>query len=299
MHGMEGGIVHVLITRNSSNPEAVEASVLLTAYLSTQDIQVTMVDALETEGLDPREFDLAVSLGGDGTMLHTAQFAGYESVPILGLNFGHLGFLVNKSDKGVVAAVAAALSGDVVREERTNLRIDVLCDGDDEYLFEASFNDVESLPAGRSLFGLNEAAISRGASGKVIDFSLAVSGEHVADMRADGLVVATATGSTAYALSAGGPLVAPGFGGLIVVPVAPHTLLARALITDKHDVVELQMGENAASREAVLFVDGSAIEYKTPIRRIRIVRGPAPTVMLQYRHESFYRHASDVFFRFR
>ncbi|MBO4365446.1 MAG: NAD(+)/NADH kinase [Eggerthellaceae bacterium] len=288
--------MHILITRNSSSAEAVDASMMLVTYLSSQGMQVSMTDAQDTEGFDPQDFDLVVSLGGDGTMLHTAHFAGVSGLPILGLNFGHLGFLTNRVDDGAVAAVAAALSGDVVREERTNLCIDVLCEGDDEDLFDAAFNEESLMPAGRRFFGLNEGAITRGASGKVVDFELGVSGAHIADMRADGLIIASATGSTAYALSAGGPLVAPGFGGLIVVPVAPHTLLARAIVTNTHDVVEVRMGENRASREAVLFVDGDPITFDEPMRRVRVVRGVAPTVMLQYKHKGFYAHASEVFF---
>ena len=288
--------VHILITRNSSSTEAVDASLLLSAYLSSQDMASTVVDALELDGLDPLDYDMAVSLGGDGTMLNTAHFARYSGLPVLGLNFGHLGFLVNKADDGVVAAVAAALSGDVVRDERTNLRIDVLCEGDSEDAFDHACGPDDELPANRRFFGLNEAAITRGASGKVVDFALSVSGERIANMRADGLIVATATGSTAYALSAGGPLVAPGFGGLIIVPLAPHTLLARAIVTNTNDVAELQLGDNNASREAVLFVDGNLIELDAPIRRVRIVRGPTPTVMLQYKHAGFYAHASEVFF---
>jgi NAD+ kinase len=292
----KAAVLHILVTRNSSSTEAVDASVTLLAYLSSQDIPVTLVDALETDGLDPHDFDLAVSLGGDGTMLQTAHFARESSLPILGLNFGHLGFLVNKADDGVVAAVAAALSGDVVRDERTNLRIDALCEGDDEDLFDASFSEPDLLSDERHFFGLNEGAITRGASGKVIDFELGVSGSHIANMRADGIVVASATGSTAYALSAGGPIVAPGFGGLVAVPVAPHTLLARAIVTNTNDVVEINLGNNDASREAVLFVDGEPIALDAPMRRLRITHGEAPTVMLQYKHIGFYAHASEIFF---
>lgn len=288
--------VRVLITRNSSNSDAVDASLMITAYLNSQDVRVTMLDAQEIEGISPKDFDLAVSLGGDGTMLHTANFARYSGLPILGLNFGHLGFLVNKVEHGVVAAVAAALSGDVVMEKRTNLRVDVLCEGDDEDAFDAGLNDASAMRCDRTFFGLNESAITRGASGKVIDFELNIASEHVADMRGDGLVIATATGSTAYALSAGGPLVAPGFGGLVVVPVAPHTLLARAIVTNSQDVLEANLGDNVASREATLFVDGNLMEFDHSIRKLRVSRGPVPTTVLQYKHEGFYSHASEVFF---
>lgn len=289
--------MHVLITRNSSNDGAVDASLLLIAFLNNQGIDVTMVDARDTGPLDPRDYDLMVALGGDGTMLHAAHFARDTELPILGLNFGHLGFLTNDASGNVVAAVAAALSGDVVRSERTNMRVDVLCEGDDEDAFDAGFLESGLEGAGRRFFGLNEAAVSHGISGRIIDIDLDVSGEHVASMRSDGMVVSTATGSTAYSLSAGGPLVAPGFRGLLVVPLAPHTLVARAVMTDSQDVVELTLGDNSASHETVLYVDGDLVEFERPIHKVRVSTGPARTVMLQYNHEGFYRHCSRVFFR--
>lgn len=289
--------MHVLITRNSSNGKAVDASLLLNAYLATQGIEVTLVDARDTAPLDPHDFDLMVALGGDGTMLHAAHFAHDSGLAILGLNFGHLGFLTNDASDNVVGAVAAALSGDVVRSERTNLRVDVLCDDDDEEAFDTGFLGEGLDGAGRRFFGLNEAAVSHGLSGRIIDIDLGISGDHVASMRSDGMVVATATGSTAYSLSAGGPLVAPGFGGLLVVPLAPHTLVARAILTDSSDVVELKLGDNDASSETVLYVDGDRVEFERPIRRVRVSTGIERTVMLQYNQEGFYRHCSRVFYR--
>ena len=206
--------MRILIVRNNSNSKAVDASLLLATYLATQGADYTLVDSSDLscrgdhEGLNAALADgveMAVVLGGDGTILRTARQIGTSGVPILGVNFGRLGFLANTSDEGVVAVVAAALAGDVVAEQRTNLRIDVVCEGepdpwgDDD---EAAAHDVDD-PA-RTFFALNELAVTRGANGRIIDFSLGISGAHIADMRGDGLVVATATGSTAYALSAGG-----------------------------------------------------------------------------------------------
>jgi len=288
--------MRILIVRNDSNAGAVDAALMLGAYLGSQDISFTSANSYDLDEYSSESFDLAVALGGDGTMLRTAHLVGTTGIPILGLNFGHLGFLANRIDGGVIPTMAAALADETVREERTNLRIDVLCEGDGGEGFETAGGDAEAGPNSRSFFALNEMALTRGSSGRIIDFDLKIAGAHVADMRGDGLIAASATGSTAYALSAGGPLVAPGFKGLVVVPVAPHTLLARAVVTDPNDVVEISMGEGAASREAVLFVDGSPVEFDAPIARIKVSRGSAPTVLLRYRHEGFYAHASKVFF---
>ena len=115
-------------------------------------------------------------------------------------------------------------------------------------------------------------------------------------MRGDGLVVATATGSTAYALSAGGPLVSPGFAGLVAVPLAPLTLHSRAIVTASNDVVEMDLSHNADTREATLFVDGELLEFERPVRRVYVRRGDTPTVLLRYQREGFYEHAARVFF---
>ena len=298
--------MHILIVRNNSNSQAVDASLLLATYLATQGLEYTLVDSSDLscrcdhEGVNAAlaaGVAMTVVLGGDGTILRTARQIGTSGVPILGINFGRLGFLANSSDDGVSAIVSSALAGDVVAEQRTNLRIDVVCAGevdpwDDDS--DAAMADVDD-PA-RSFFALNELAVTRGANGRIIDFGLSISGDHIADMRGDGLVVATATGSTAYALSAGGPLVAPGFNGLVAVPLAPHTLHSRAIVTAANDVVEMDLSLNRDPREATLFADGELLTFDAPVKRVYVARGTAPTTLLRYQREGFYEHAAKVFF---
>lgn len=298
--------MHILIVRNNSNSQAVDASLLLATYLATQGLEYTLVDSSDLscrcdhEGVNAAlaaGVAMTVVLGGDGTILRTARQIGTSGVPILGINFGRLGFLANSSDDGVIAIVSSALAGDVVAEQRTNLRIDVVCAGevdpwDDDS--DAAMADVDD-PA-RSFFALNELAVTRGANGRIIDFGLSISGDHIADMRGDGLVVATATGSTAYALSAGGPLVAPGFNGLVAVPLAPHTLHSRAIVTAANDVVEMDLSLNRDPREATLFADGELLTFDAPVKRVCVARGTAPTTLLRYQREGFYEHAAKVFF---
>lgn len=313
--------MRVLMVVNKANAKAHDASLLLAAYLASQEIDCAVFDSRELPpscglGTDAaadarlmQPFDLAVVLGGDGTILRTARAVSEAGTPILGINFGHLGFLANASDAGVVAIVAAALAGDAVAEQRTNLRIDVVCEGDGEGAAAgqgapdacgdpavAEGAAPGGLGGARSFFALNEIAITRGASGHIVDFTLAVSGDHVASMRGDGVVVSTATGSTAYALSAGGPLVAPGYRGLVVVPLAPHTLRSRAIVCEQHDIVEVGLVSDDARSETSLFADGEALSFPRPVERILVRRGEVPTTLLRYRQESFYAQASRVFF---
>ena len=321
--------MNLLIVRNNSNSQAIDASLLLATYLGTQGIDYAVFDSSDLQGLAPnplvsdqlaRGVDMAVVLGGDGTILRTARAVGVSGVPILGINFGRLGFLAHESDDGVVAIVAAALAGETVSERRSNLRVDIVCEGESdpwaspdadvdmasshEEKVSTWFDDDECEgeessqegAGGHTFFALNEAAVTRGANGRIVDFSLSISDVHIAEMRGDGLVVATATGSTAYALSAGGPLVAPGFDGLIAVPIAPHSLRARAMLTSANDVVEMDLSQNAAGREATLFIDGEMAEFSSPIKRMYVRRGAEPTTLLRYKGENFYEYASSVFF---
>lgn len=324
----------ILIVRNNSNPQATDASLLLGAYLGSQGAGYLLVDSAQL-GNDvlrasvraqlPDAVDLAVVLGGDGTILQTAHLLEGADVPVLGINFGRLGFLASGSDAGVVPLVAAALAGEAAVERRTALRVDVVCDGEPDPVEAGELPDVSSScddacraeaaraslddPHGgfgvnrlglcgvRAFYALNELAVTRGAMGRIIEFSLGISGSSVAQMRGDGVVVASATGSTAYALSAGGPLVAPGFQGLVAVPLAPHTLHTRAIVTGESDVVEVALDDRDAFREATLFADGELLLFERPVRRVYVRRSDHPVTLLRCGGGTFYDRASSVFFR--
>ena len=319
--------MRVLVVVNSQSAEANDASLMLATYFQSLNVDyVTYIsDDLPScappagQGLpaevrdDPRfakPFDLAIVLGGDGTILRTARMVATEGTPIMGLNFGHLGFLADSGEAGVIASVAAAMAGEVSVEKRTNLRIDVICDDDYEAAFDelgttfskVQYADVINRPYDpskpqRSFFAMNEMSLARRMSGNIVDFHLAIGGERIASMRADGLVVASPTGSTAYALSAGGPLVSPRHRGIIVVPLNPHTLVSRAMVTSEHDVVEIALDDSRNRSDVALFTDGNRVPLDSPIRRILIRCGDVDTTLLRYKGPSFYRKASDVFFR--
>ncbi len=115
-------------------------------------------------------------------------------------------------------------------------------------------------------------------------------------MRADGMVVATATGSTAYALSAGGPLVSPAFPGLVVVPVAPHTLTSRAICTESADVVDVVLDGQYGEDEVAVFLDGDALPVRGRLHRVRVHAGTRPTELLRLVEVNFYKRIAGVFF---
>lgn len=285
--------MEVLLVPNYSRAQAVEGAQMLTRYLEGQGIDVRWVrdegraplGAVTAEGAD-----LVVSLGGDGTLLRAAALVTYSGVPILGLSYGHLGFLTGAGSDAALQAVERALEGKLHISRRSTLSVTI------------EYNDPEhplaDPPAIRSdIFCLNEVAVTRGTLGNMVEFDVFVSGNHIDRLRADGFVVSTATGSTGYALSAGGPIVTPEFQGMVNVPVAPHTILARAFLTSPQDVVEIALStERPVERE--VFCDGRLMSSPDGWSAMRVIarKGPGDIVLLDDSSQSFYRSVSRVFY---
>ena len=291
--------MRVLFIANKHNAKTVDALFQIAAYCDMQGIEHIELDVSQLpdssfvygpaqladidEALAER-IDLVVTIGGDGTLLHATRLSVVLGAPIAGINFGHLGFLTNTVDEGVIALFATILSGEVIREERINLRVRVTCADDEEG------------QSPREYYAMNEVAAARGAKGNIVDFDFSIAGDHIAHMRGDGLIVATATGSTAYALSAGGPLVGPTFTGMIVAPLAPHTLNARPIVAERNDIIEIDMPDDMQVGDVGLFIDGDTIELDSPIKNVTIMVGPDPTVILSCRKDSFYKQIARTFF---
>jgi NAD+ kinase len=280
--------MRVLLVPHTGNPKAVGAAAELSTWLSARGFEpiLSQADAtavgLSQLGVVPSEFNdigLAVALGGDGTTLRTVHLLGGAEVPLLGVKFGRLGFLSGVSPEHARDAIETALAGEARIERRATLRAEVVMDG----------------RAVGSYLALNEVVVSRGSSGRVVAFDLAVDGHPILRTRADGIVVATATGSTAYALSAGGPAVAPGFGGMVIVPVAAHTLRSRAIVTDPSDVVEITLPEPARA-DACLLVDGDATPCRRLLERVTINRGATDVLLVKLEGRHFYETLASEFF---
>jgi len=176
--------------------------------------------------------DLAVVVGGDGTMLAAARELVKSRVPLVGVNQGRVGFMTDIGHDDMAAGLEAILAGDYSLEERAVL-------------------DAEILRGTKSIMrtiALNEAVVSRGAQGRLIEFGLTIDGEFVYALRGDGIIVATPTGSTAYALSAQGPILHPAVPALAIVPLNPHTLSARPVSVSDRSVIEISVPHAADAR---------------------------------------------------
>jgi NAD+ kinase len=214
--------------------ESVTHVLPLCLFLRERGIEV-VVDVDTAKAIDGRSFpaldrdqlgrmaDLAIVVGGDGTMLSMARALAPHGVPLIGVNLGRLGFLTDVSPQEMFNAVSEILYGQYLTKKRLMLRVALSMSG---------CNMQEA-------FAVNDVVIAKGSTLRLIDFSITINTEFVYTQRADGIIVASPTGSTGYSLSAGGPIVHPGVNALTLVPICPHTLTNRPIVIPGSSVVEI------------------------------------------------------------
>lgn len=278
----------IFLVPNYQKSEAVQSGLTLELWLSRQGYEVAWAaDQKSKIAAEPDidGSDLVISLGGDGTLLRAVRIVGSREIPILGLSYGHLGFLTAASpeERDILPVVADALAGEMHVSRRATIYCDVYSvdERGEEHVISA--------------FGLNDIALTRGPLSDMVEFDISVSGHHIDRLRGDGVVVSTATGSTGYALSAGGPIVSPEYTGLVCVPIAPHTIQARAFLTSPSDIVEVTMSHDRPSVPAIA-VDGRFLTPTGVVERLVSRRGEADVLLLDYGPESFYNSVSRVFY---
>lgn len=219
--------------------------------------------------------ELVVALGGDGTLLRAARVVGNRMTPVVGVNVGSLGFLTEVTIEEMEPALDAILKGKYTWEDRMNLEAVVVRDKKEIQSFNA----------------LNDLVINKGALARVIEMRMTVDGHYVADYTADGLIVSTPTGSTAYSLSAGGPIVNPKMDAIISTPICPHTLAVRPMILAAEQVlvVELWAGHGVNGEpEVKLTVDGQVGFDLVSGDTIRFTRSQQRTRLILSGDRSFY-----------
>ncbi|HVX21738.1 MAG TPA: NAD(+)/NADH kinase [Acidimicrobiales bacterium] len=238
--------------------------------LGDADRAAGQVAAGDLSGADLSGADLAVSLGGDGTFLRLVPLAYAAGVPVLGVNFGRLGYLLEVEPARLWEALTRALEGRVTLERRTVLAVTV--DGE----LTAAAGDDRSLVGddGRRWWvALNEMVTEKTVPGHMVQLSTAIDGERYLSYKADGVLVATPTGSTAYNLSAGGPVVSPAMQGMVLTPVAPHLSIDRSLVLPPEQVVTVTV---EPPRPAVLVVDGREVGRLSPGAEVVCRVAPEP-----------------------
>jgi NAD+ kinase len=250
------GIVHKV-----SSAEASETALFVAQYLGNKGVAVVSDEAQVAESAD-----LVVVLGGDGTLIHAARLLGGRPAPILGVNMGSLGFLTEVPQSEMYAAIDLVLAGKATVSGRMKLRVHLHRAGIEKPLVDAQV--------------LNDVVIGKGALARMAELDTRCSGQFVATYKADGIIVATPTGSTAYSLAANGPILFPTMRAVILSPICPHTLTQRPIVVPDDQNIEIILMNDS---EVYLTLDGQRgmplergdrVQVKQSTHRVLLVQNP-------------------------
>jgi len=263
---------------NPARPEAARTALAVARLAQEHGLRVGFCEgAGDTLGFaDSCTFDqaeLLITVGGDGTLLRAARLAHPRGIPILGVNTGRMGFLTEvEADDGALSALSVVFDGEPQVEERIALHA-----------------RVEGSP--EIYFALNEVVVRRGMQARLAPFGLILDGETVAHLPSDGVIVATPTGSTAYFLSAGGPIIHPAVSTLGIAALMPHTLFARPLLVPSDATIEVTCDGQIA--QANLESDGVVASELHAGDRVVILRAPEPMRFARVRPRAFFARLED------
>lgn len=273
----------VALCLHPERKSAIEAAVRCARWLVDRghEVRLSHEDAVIVDlpglGVDDERLvpglDVAVSLGGDGTMLRTVDLVAGADVPVIGVNLGTLGYLTEVEPDRLEEALERFLAGDHLVEAR--MRMSVVIDAP-----SCAGLDSSTVPA------LNEAVVGKTPTGQIVRVRVIVDGEELTTYAADGIIIATPTGSTAYAWSAGGPIVSPDHAALLLTPVAPHMLFDRSLVLPPTSVIRLEV---ASDRSATLSVDGRNLGLLEEGDAVVCTVAPSPAQLVTFEPRNFLR----------
>lgn len=232
------------------------------AYLESHNA-TSLVEPEDVEGVD-----YVISMGGDGTFLEAANKVGNREIPILGVNMGRLGFLADVLPSEIETTLDHVLRGDYVIENHTVIKL------------EANGETIECNP-----FALNDIAVLKRDSASMISIKAYVNGDFLVNYQADGLIIATPTGSTAYSLSNGGPIIVPQSGSLCITPVAPHSLNIRPIVINDTSVIELEVCSR--SHNFLVAVDGRSMKMAEETR-LTIRKAPYTIKLIKLKSQRYF-----------
>jgi NAD+ kinase len=271
-----------LIGRFSDAPVA-ESALMLLPHLSKRGVRALLPENAPLDAPSdlvlrvPEEeiaerADLVVAIGGDGTLLYAARLVAHRGVPLIGINRGRLGFLTDVLPQDMLASVDAALEDRCERDERALL---------EARLIGANGKTLQAL-------ALNDVVLQKWETGRMLDFETWIDGAYVNTHGGDGIVVASSTGSTAYALSCGGPIVAPHLDALVVAPICPHTLSDRPIVVSGRSVIAIRLIDRPDTRAQVT-CDGVALGELLPGDRLEVHPSARKITLLHPNRFEYYR----------
>lgn len=264
-----------------SDPRIAESVAALLPHLASRGVTVLVSEDAQVssplatrvpEGHFGPRADLVIAIGGDGTLLYAARLVARHGVPLLGVNRGRLGFLTDIMPQDMLASVDAALAGKLSADERPLLAARLTC---------ARGEVAEGL-------ALNDVVMQKHETGRTLDFETRINGQFVNAHGGDGIIVATGTGSTAYALSCGGPIVEPHLPALVIAPICPHTLSDRPIVVSSSAVIEVVLAQRADTQAHVI-CDGAVLGDFTAADRLEVRTDPARVTLLHPAGHDYYR----------
>lgn len=279
--------MQIALFATPNRPRALTIARQVTAWLLHHGHQVRMASALAEASECPACMvvddavvagaDIAIAVGGDGTMLGAVRAAAPHHVPTLGINAGALGFLTELTPNNIEAYLPQVVNGEYAVEPRMMIKA---------HLYR---NDTQV----GECFALNDVVVRQGAKGRLIHLNMSVAGHHLGRFGADGLIVSTPTGSTAYGLSAGGPIVHPVTSAMILVPICPHSLSFRPMVVPAADPVEILCESNQHGDEMMVTADGQEPVTVLPGDRVIVQQAPERALLIKLDLFSFYDRLRD------
>ncbi len=262
-------LVRLLASRSGKPTLSADLAAMLSDEASRRDCVI-----VDTDDRVAEEVDWVIAIGGDGTLLKTARLVGASGVPILGVNSGKLGFMMQTTPDDLNDALER------VFEERYSLDKRLVLQG-------RTGNGTSGDAADDEVFSaLNDIVIDKGSICRVIELGIYINDEYVNDVMADGLIVSTPTGSTAYSLAAGGPILAPDMEAIVVSPICPHTLSNRAMVLAARDRVRVEV--RADHPDLLLTVDGQENVVIQPGSTVELCRADHTVHLIRFTDRSFY-----------
>lgn len=217
--------------------------------------------------------DLVIVVGGDGSLLNAAHAVAESNIPVIGINRGTLGFLTDISPDDFEKAIFAVLQGEYQEEKRFMLNACVQ-------------TETEIRPVG---IALNDIVLYAGEMARMIEFELKIDGNFVYSQRSDGLIMATPTGSTAYALSGGGPILHPSLEAIVLVPMHPHTLTSRPIVINSHSHLELRVAKGKSTLNPGVSCDGQSLITLAPGEKLLVKRQEKPLRLIHPKDHDYYQ----------
>jgi len=237
-----------------------------------QDEWVTSESTARVVSLEEmmRTADLVVVLGGDGSLLGVARLTGSKAVPVVGIHHGDFGFLTDSGSSDMLGTMEQVLAGDCSVQQRTMLAVGLRRGG----------RIVERAQA------LNDAVVARGSLSRLVTLEVSIGDEHLAEYLGDGVVVATPTGSTAYSLSAGGPVIVPTMGAMVLTPISPHTLSSRPIVLPDRSTIYIRVASDC--EDAALTVDGQDSFVLEPDDVVEVTKSRHLASIVSVSNEGFF-----------